>query len=106
MKHSKLALASLAAAALTFSGAALAEHHEGGDGHKKGKKGHYFEKVDTNGDGQISKEEHMTAAEERFTKMDTNGDGAITKEEVQEKMKKMHGKYKKDKGQEADIDVE
>lgn len=52
------------------------------DGHKRGD---FFEKVDTNKDGQISKDEFMAAdkdrAENKFKEMDANGDGNVTKEE-------------------------
>jgi Ca2+-binding EF-hand superfamily protein len=49
-----------------------------------------FKKLDTNGDGSISKEEYMaspqakkdaTKAGERFAKLDKDGDGKLTLEE-------------------------
>lgn len=97
MKLSRFLITTLATGAIALSsGAAMAEHHDkdGKGGHHKGK---FFEKMDTDGDGQISKAEHMSAAEERFAKMDANGDGVVTKEELHEKMKKMKGKWKKHK---------
>jgi len=57
------------------------------------KSNHYMKMVDTNGDGQVSAQEHAAAAAKRFAKMDANGDGMVTKEE----MKAMHKKYKKHK---------
>ena len=51
-----------------------------------------FERMDADGDGQISRAEHMSAAQERFNKMDANGDGYITKEEAAEMRDKMKEK--------------
>ncbi len=60
---------------------ALADQHTGsGEG--------WFAKVDTDGNGTISKSEFLAKHEEKFDKMDTNGDGEISKEE------KMAGKRK------------
>jgi len=39
--------------------------------------------IDTNGDGVLTEEEHVTGARSMFEKMDTNGDGFLTKAEVQ-----------------------
>ncbi len=73
----------------------LAGHHEDGEG----KKGAWMEKVDTNGDGVISKSEFLTHAEEKFAKKDKDGNGEITKEEAKEarKMKKEHMKERVEK---------
>lgn len=38
-------------------------------------------KIDTNGDGAVSKEEFMAAQEKRFADMDTDGDDSISDEE-------------------------
>ena len=43
----------------------------------------HLKEVDTNGDGNISKEEFMANCDKRFAKMDANGDGQITPEERQ-----------------------
>lgn len=37
--------------------------------------------MDTNGDGNISREEFMAHAEKQFQRLDQNGDGQITPEE-------------------------
>ncbi len=42
-----------------------------------------IQKMDTDGDGAISKSEFMAQAETRFDRMDLNGDGMITPEERQ-----------------------
>ncbi|MDX8388700.1 MAG: hypothetical protein R8M46_09260 [Ghiorsea sp.] len=56
----------------------------------------FMKKIDTNGDGQISAEEHASAAAERFKKMDANGDGVATKKEMKALRKAHKGKYKDD----------
>lgn len=38
-------------------------------------------KVDANGDGLVSMEEHMAVTEQLFARMDANGDGVLTKGE-------------------------
>ena len=91
----------LTAAVLALStGAALANHHEGGahDGKKAQKmemmfKKH-FEKDDTNNDGVISEAEFEAANAERFDKMDANDDGALTMDEIKAHMKEKHEKWK------------
>ena len=57
-----------------------------------------LKKLDTNGDGKISKEEWLEfsrkEAEDRYSKMDTNSDGAVDKTEMEEgsrKMREMRG---------------
>lgn len=95
MKTSMLTLASMALISLS-AGAAFAGHHEGGmDG--KSKKGYYMKKMDTNEDGQISKDEFMAKYEKKFDKKDTNGDGFISKDEMKEAKKEMKKKWKEKK---------
>lgn len=61
---------------------------------KKGN-GERFSNTDTNGDQMISQAEAEAAGAQRlvknFDKIDTNGDGQLTKEEIKSKAKK-HGK--------------
>ena len=88
----------LSAAVLMFQAApVLAEHHEGGEG----KKGGIMEKIDTDGNGAISKSEYLAHAEKRFAEKDKDGNGEISKEEAKEnrehrkeKMKEMREKMK------------
>jgi hypothetical protein len=71
------------------SGAVLA-----GDGHgKKHRMNHYFEKLDTNGDELISRQEQLDAAAKRFDAADANGDGMLSKEEI----KQSHMQHRKDR---------
>ena len=61
----------------------------------KGMHGGHFEKMDTNGDGAVSVEEHASFAAQRFSKMDANGDGMLTKDEITKNRKgKWQGKHK------------
>ena len=76
MKNYKLLSLAALAGILMTSAPVLAEHH--GD---KGGKGKKFEMVDTNSDGQISLDEYLVKAKEKFAKKDANGDGFISKEE-------------------------
>jgi hypothetical protein len=41
-----------------------------------------FQHEDTNGDGAISKDEALAAADKRFARLDTNGDGVLTQDEM------------------------
>jgi Ca2+-binding EF-hand superfamily protein len=43
--------------------------------------------IDQNNDGKLTAAEHATGSEKMFTKIDTNGDGFISKEESAEGMK-------------------
>jgi len=51
----------------------------------------WFSKIDTDGDGKISKEEHDTFSDNMFTQMDTNGDGFISKDEMKAAKMMHHG---------------
>jgi hypothetical protein len=62
----------------------LAEHHGGGHGMKK---------MDTNSDGEVSKDEFMTHEEMKFMMKDKNGDGKLTSDEMKHKKCK-HGEKK------------
>jgi Ca2+-binding EF-hand superfamily protein len=52
----------------------------GGPGCGQGKHGRMMS-YDEDGDGKISKQEHMKRVEARFNRYDKNGDGTITKDE-------------------------
>lgn len=63
--------------------------------------GGMLEKLDTNQDGDVSKEEFMAFHEARFGELDANGDGKISKAEgdskraeMQKKMKERHDRKK------------
>lgn len=43
---------------------------------------HVAKRLDTNGDGMVSKDEFLAAARERFAKLDRNGDGFLTVDEI------------------------
>ena len=59
----------------------------------RGKHGHggHFKRVDTDGDGKVSRAEAMFAAEAAFAKADANGDGFVTPEEMKAAHKSHRG---------------
>ena len=69
----------------------MAEDNGNHYGHDKGG---FMQKIDTDGDGKISKSEFVNSHEERFSKMDANGDGYIEREEMKAAKEKMRGKFK------------
>ncbi|CAH9014281.1 hypothetical protein NURINAE_00042 [Candidatus Nitrosacidococcus sp. I8] len=66
---------------------------------QEGNKGEWFSKMDSNGDGKISKDEAKGSLKDRFDKVDSNSDGYITQDELGSSMKneskgnKHHGNY-------------
>ncbi|MCF7822025.1 MAG: EF-hand domain-containing protein [Mariprofundaceae bacterium] len=46
------------------------------------KRGGHFQKMDTNGDGVVTADEHAAMAARHFSKMDANGDGKLTSDEM------------------------
>lgn len=54
----------------------------------------YFEKIDTNGDKSISKDEHTAFSDSKFREADKNGDGVISHEEFLEKKQEHKEKFK------------
>lgn len=85
---------------LAFGGVALANDHGGKGEHHKGD---YFKKIDTNGDGAISKDEHLAHSNAKFAEIDANKDGKVTKEEMKahHEAKREHFKEMKEKRAEA-----
>jgi hypothetical protein len=110
----KKLLAFTAIAVLAGMPMALADDHDGKKrgGYDRGAK--MFEKMDTDGDGQISRAEFDAFHGERFNKMDANSDGYITTEEAaavreewKEKMKERRGERKGGKrGGQSPVDTE
>ncbi len=56
--------------------------------------GKMFKETDTNGDGQMSKDEFMAFHEKRFAEMDGDGDGQISGEEAKAKAQEWREKMK------------
>jgi hypothetical protein len=71
----------------TFS---ISAHDHKGKGGQMGKE--HFKKMDTDGNGKISKEEFQKFHDAKFTEMDKDADGALSEEEIQS--------YHKEKGKE------
>ena len=70
------------------SGYMVAEEHKG----KRSCKIKKMKKMDTDGDGAVSKDEFMAHAEKKFAKKDKNGDGVISAEEMKQMKKHKEGK--------------
>lgn len=101
-----------------FFVATFALQAEHGPDHKMGKRpgrgpgmkgpGMMFEKMDTDKDGKISKQEWQAHHDKMFTELDADGDGSVTKDEMKamhEKMMAKHGKMRdRGEGKEGDGD--
>jgi|GEM_PF-3008051 len=70
------------------------DHGKKGDGHGKRNK---MKKMDTDGDGVVSKDEFLAHAEKKFAKKDKNGDGVLDADEMKKHCKYKKGKKDKDK---------
>jgi hypothetical protein len=99
MKKLILTVAALGLATVVWAGYDNKGGHEGhyGGKHHPGKM--MFEKIDINGDGVITAEEHEASIQkmvekrrEHFAKMDTDGDGRVTKEEAKAARESMREK--------------
>src|SRR5690606_18298734 len=51
-----------------------------------------FEKIDADGDGNVTKVEAEAAANEHFSRLDKNSDGTITKDEIRKGPRSKHMK--------------
>ena len=92
-----LPLALCVMAAPAFAGSQDAKGAAGGHmgkGHMDGKMGQMWQKMDTNGDGQVSKDEFVNARGAMFDKMDTNGDGILQDSERQAAHEKVRAEMK------------
>lgn len=67
-------------------------------GAPRGPGGPAFERLDSDGDGKISKEEAPERMKERFDRIDTNGDGFIDKAEQEELIKRMRERSFRQRG--------
>ena len=79
------------------SGAALADHHGGGDMHSEmhgDRVPPMFSQFDKNNDGRVSRDEAREGTDRMFNEIDTNKDGFISKEEMQAHRRAMHDKFR------------
>lgn len=77
MRKHTLAVLAIGAATLGVAGFAYADHHRQGGGKEM-----MLQKLDTNGDGEITKAEVDAHKAARFAKADANGDGSLTLAEL------------------------
>ena len=84
MKRTSLIAAAALIAVASTAVIATANIRGDGDGPRDGRGGPamMFERFDTNGDGQITREEAEAAAAAHFTEADGNGDGQLSAEEL------------------------
>lgn len=88
MKKTVLMIATAMSVAMALP--ALADHHGG-----------KMKKIDTDGNGSISKVEFLNAQEARFAEIDTDGNGEISKEEMKAKKEAKRAKMKEMKEKRA-----
>lgn len=93
----KWILTAFTAVMLAAPGAMAGEStHEPGE-----HRGKMMEKIDTDGDGKVSKAEFTASHEERFTKTDTDQDGFLSSEEMKAAWEQMHEKRKAHRAEKA-----
>lgn len=92
----KLMIATVAGLALSHAAIAADMAPAGKDAKGPRHHGRMFEKMDTNSDGAVTKEEARTFHEKRFDEMDANKDGKVTKEETKAYFDKKREEHKKD----------
>lgn|GEM_PF-4566540 len=61
---------------------------------QKGMGDHYFNKMDTNGDGVVTHREHAVFSDSMFDECDTNNDGTISRAEMHAHHKHMHKNHR------------
>jgi len=85
-------------AAQSLSKGYMVAHAHGDKGYGKSGEGRCgMSMADTDKDGRVSSEEHARHSQMMFEKMDTNKDGYIDKDEM-DKMRKMHGERRGNRG--------
>lgn len=76
---------------------ALANERDGASMQKK--VDYYFTKMDSNGDGKISRSEHENFTSDMFAKADSNRDGALSRDELLAQKKQEKEEYKMQHGE-------
>lgn len=97
----KILIALLLFAGVTFT--LSAKHHKGGHAGMKGPMhGKMLEKIDTDNDGKISKQEWQAHHDERFAELDADKDGAISQDEFKAHHQKMMKAHQAKMGKQGD----
>jgi len=89
-----VALAGLTIALMMGGPLVAGEHGDGPMGHR-GHMQKMMAKIDTDGDGRVSREESASFHANKFDRMDSNSDGFIDAEERKAHHGKMRDKFKK-----------
>lgn len=89
MKYSHVLSSVAALSVLAISGNAFAENPD--KGARQGGMAKKIEKMDLDGNGQVTVEEATSNAGEHFKKLDSDGDGLVTQEEMMSKFKAHRG---------------
>lgn len=93
MKKTVSTLLGVASLCLAAGGVQAMSHGDEGDKHQK----KMWNKLDTDGDGAISRQEYMDAMGKHFERADTDSDGKISKEEWQARKDAMRSEMHKDR---------
>lgn len=104
MKHKKMLMAKMpltALAAIMMASPALADHHGGDKAHngEKKQRAGVLERLDSDGDGRISRDEFLAPHIAKFEKMDADGDGYVSAEEMQAAREAMKERYQNRHGE-------
>ena len=94
-------LLSISALSIAADGSTPTQGQMPMNGQMQQKMQQHMQQADTNGDGNISKQEFMANCEKRFQKIDANGDGQISQQERQQ-MKAQMMQHKGQMGGQAD----
>lgn len=80
--HVLFAVSALAAAGATFAADPGSDASAPGPDARAQWRQHFFDQIDTNHDGVISRAEYQTWVDRRFAKLDTNGSGSVTAADI------------------------
>ncbi|MEO7063084.1 MAG: hypothetical protein ABI082_04825 [Dokdonella sp.] len=77
------AVSTLAAVGAAFAAAPANDAATPAANHRAQSRQHFFDQIDTNHDGVVSRAEYQAWVDSRFAKFDTSGNGVITAQEIE-----------------------